>query len=220
MGRQRNKQKNMTYRYNWFFKSLVFIGRQTLCRYLKVRVTGLENLPQNKRFILASNHRSTLDPILILSFTLPYLQCMISPAATRGLFVGPLGWILRKMGSAEIDRTTNRNLGNIRHLLKALKSRPILIFPEGGIVTPPERRIGKTGVAFIADRAQVPVIPLAVVGTQFSLPKGGRWIRRHAIQIHVGKPLTFEPNEADKAHRQFTDRIMEAIYHLEAQEAP
>jgi len=202
-------------RYNWFFKLLVFIGRQSVYRYLSVTSTGLEKLPPQHRFILASNHRSTLDPVLVLLYLLPKLGCMISPAATRGLFVGPLGWLLRKMGAIQIDRTTRRNLKNIRRILLTLKTRPILIYPEGGIVTPPEKRTGLTGVAFMAERSGVPVVPVAMVGTQHALPKGGRWIRRRKVQIRIGPCLHFGEFDQAESHRAFTNRLMAAIEALE-----
>ena len=207
----------MAPRYNWFFKILVCIGRQTVYRYLSVRANGFGNLPDQRRFILASSHRSTLDPVLVLLCLLPQLKCMISPAATRGLFVGPLGWLLRKMGSIEIDRATRRNLANIRQILATLKQRPILIYPEGGIVTPPERRRGLPGAAFMADRSGVPVVPVAMIGTHKALPKSGRWIRRHNVRIRIGPPLQFREFDEQETHRAFTTRIMTAIEALEGQ---
>lgn len=205
----------MSPKYNWFFKALVFFGRHTLCRYLRVQCHGLDHLPDHGRFILASNHRSTLDPVLVLLYSIPATKTIISPAATRGLFVGPLGWLLRSMASAEIDRQTRRNLANVRHLIKVLKARPILIFPEGGIVTPPERQEGHAGVALIASRTHVPVIPVALVDTHKSLPKGGRWIKRHRVTLRFGKPLA--PDAKGKTDlNAFTREIMAAIEQLEA----
>lgn len=206
----------MSPKYNWILKSLVFLGRQTLCRYLSVKCHGLDQLPATKRFIIASNHRSTLDPVLILIFVLPHLKSVVSPAATKGLFVGPLAWLLKLVGSAPIDRTTNRNLSNTRYLIEALQNRPILIFPEGGIVHPPERRKPRQGVAFIAHHAQVPVVPLAMVDTHKALPKGGRWIRKRKVSLRFGQPLHLK-SDGTQDNRQFAQQVMQAIDHLETQ---
>ena len=194
-----------------FYRLLAWLTRATLGRYLMITTRGAEHIPADAPFILASNHKSTLDPILLVAYTIAKTQLPVAPAATQGLFVGPLGWFLRGLGAVDIDRVNNRNIASVRQLLRALKQRPILIFPEGGIHAEEGLREAKEGVGFLAQHAAVPVIPVAVVGTDQSLPSGGRWIRRTRVTLIFGKPCTYETS---RDYQGTADAIMKEINQL------
>ena len=172
--------------------------RCVLGRYLSIRCVGLRHLPREGPFILASNHRSLLDPPLLCAYVMNHTGKVLSPAATKGLFVWPLAAILNKLGSFEIDRATNQNLVSTRQILRALKTRPVLIFPEGGIVAETSPPKNKLGIGLLARKSTAPVIPVAVCGTDRVLPKGARWPRKHPVSLRFGEPLLFgrdhEPN--------------------------
>ncbi len=194
-----------------FYRFIAWLTRLTLGKYLRVEATGLENLPANGPFIMASNHKSTLDPILLLAYTINRMEIPVAPAATQGLFVGPLGWFLRGLGAIEIDRVNNRNLGSVRRLIRQLRRGPVLIFPEGGIHDGDGVRDAKVGVGYLARRTGVDVVPVAVVGTDRCLPKGGRFIRRGPVLLAFGQPLQLGYDLDDQNRAQL---IMNAVQDL------
>ena len=195
---------------NWFFRGGSWLVRQTIGRFLPIRVSGLENLPRREPFIFAFNHISILDPPLICAYSFPFTRCMLSPVATKGLFVGPLGILLRSMNAFVVDRQNRRNLAALRQILKTLKTNPILIFPEGGVGPAEKRRSGKLGVGFLARKTGVPVVPATIMGTEKVLHKRPFWIRRHPVTIRVGTPLLYDPGAWDTIEA-FTESVMEAI---------
>ncbi|MDJ0841461.1 MAG: lysophospholipid acyltransferase family protein [Acidobacteriota bacterium] len=193
-----------------FYIIFGWLLRQTLGRYLRIKVQGAHNLPVRTPCILAANHPSLLDPPMICAYLIPPARCMISPAATKGLFVGPFGWILRGMDAFIIDRQDNRNLAAVRSILRRLKDEhPVLIFPEGGVTQPDEERKVRTGVGFIAAKAGVPVVPVAIHGSNRALPKGAWFIRPHRVTIRVGEPLIIDKS---RDHAATANRIMNAVH--------
>jgi 1-acyl-sn-glycerol-3-phosphate acyltransferase len=107
----------------------------------------------------------------------------------------------------------------LRAALEALRTYPVLIFPEGG------RRRGEvasgySGVGWLALRSGVPVLPAALVGTARALPRGARWPRRVPLTLRIGPPVNLD--EAAKAPRSSeraevaTAAIMAAIVWLES----
>jgi 1-acyl-sn-glycerol-3-phosphate acyltransferase len=94
------------------------------------------------------------------------------------------------------------------------------IYPEG--TRSPDGRLyrGRTGVGWLALNAQVPVIPVAMVGTDRVLPPGHRVPRFNRIRIRIGEPLSFDAYEGTGARerRAVTDEVMKAIQKLSGQE--
>jgi 1-acyl-sn-glycerol-3-phosphate acyltransferase len=96
------------------------------------------------------------------------------------------------------------------------------IYPEGTRSKDGRLARGKTGVAWLALTADCPVVPVAVRGTDRIQPVGATWPRPHRCSVTFGKPMTF-PEFAgqagsNKARREVTDRIMEAIAELSGQD--
>ena len=119
------------------------------------------NIPRQEGFILASNHISNLDPVLLGICSVRRINFM----AKVELFHGALGYILTRLGSFPVKRG-EADLGAMKEALKRLKNgRVILIFVEG------TRRIGnappkaQAGAGFLAIKSGVPVVPVYVQGT-------------------------------------------------------
>jgi len=95
------------------------------------------------------------------------------------------------------------------------------IYPEG--TRSPDGRLyrGRTGVAWLALNSGLPVIPVAMMGTDRILPPGHVVPRLHQVSMRIGKPLTFEAYQGTapgKARRAITDEVIQAIQDLSAQE--
>ncbi|MDV6013444.1 lysophospholipid acyltransferase family protein [Haloechinothrix sp. LS1_15] len=190
------------------------------------RVTGLENIPRSGAAILASNHLAVAD-----SFFLPcYVPRRITFPAKREYFEGPgikgklKKWFFSGTGQFPIDRSSGSAaqaaLDTSVRLLA--EGRLLGIYPEG--TRSPDGRLykGKSGLARIALDAGVPVIPVAMVGTDKVNPIGSRMWRPRRLEIRIGEPLDFSRYSGlagDRfVERAITDEVMYALMELSGQE--
>ncbi|MFE9976598.1 lysophospholipid acyltransferase family protein [Streptomyces hirsutus] len=209
----------------YYLLKYVFLG--PLLRLLfRPRVEGLEHVPARGAAIVAGNHLSFVDPLLMPAV----LKRRITFLAKAEYFTAPglrgrlTALVLRGAGQISVDRS-GRAAGQaaLRKGLGVLaKGELLAIYPEG--TRSPDGRLhrGKVGVAVMALGAQVPVIPCAMVGT-FQIRAPGRVLPRlPAVTIRFGKPLDFS-RFAGMAHqktvlRAVTDEITYAILRLSGQE--
>ena len=142
-----------------------------------VRITGEENIPEEGAAILAVNHISFWDPVVLLPATRRPMRTM----AKAELFENKLlAYILRLNGAFPVRRGTN-DITAIKTALKTLKDGGIFtIFPTGTRIKGNDNAEAKAGVALIASKSGAPVIPVAI--------RGGYKLF-HRVTIHVGKPL-------------------------------
>jgi len=197
-------------------------SRSLIILFLKVafgfRVKGRENVPKTGGFILAPNHTSYLDPPVAGS------ACprMVYFLAKEELFTAPLlGTWIRLVGCLPVSR----KLGDrhvIRKAVEYLKEgKCVCIFPEGMRVPPGMVKEGEPGVVLMAQMAQVPVVPMAILGTQ-------PWTRKifgfipwfSRIEVRIGKPIVFhlkdDPKERKAQFKEAVDEIMNNIRALKA----
>jgi 1-acyl-sn-glycerol-3-phosphate acyltransferase len=154
-----------------------------------VRVTGLENIDVSKPTVIAVNHASAIDiPVLYV-----YLPFQFRIVFKKELLVYPIvGWHLRRSGQVCIDQQNpSRSIGSIRSALKGLKSGiPLVIFPEGGRTSDGEIKPFLPGAFFLAIKAQVDIIPVALIGTYELLPMDTFHIKCRPLEMRVGKPIS------------------------------
>lgn len=188
-------------------------------------IDGAENIPDHGPFILASNHVSYLEPALLSFLAVERTQSSIYSIAKKPIWklfrmLGLADW----MGLVPVDpEDKNKCIDLCVEKLNA--GFPVLIFPEGHRNYAEELQRGKTGVARLALRTGVPVIPIGYIG-----PKGGSatgtlghlFKRGKQIHIHVGKPLTFSKMEQLTPERlhSTTDEIMRSIAQLSQKAYP
>ena len=181
-------------------------------KILKVRVTGLQHLPGEGAYIVASNHRSYLDPPVLNSvFPEPLIFL-----AKEELFKPPLGWIIRHMRALPIKRGA-RDLSALELAMELLrKGCKVALFPEGTRAKPGEFLRPKPGIGFLAIKSGVPVVPVLVEGTDKVFPRGAKLPRPgHPVKVVIGKPRRFvECGEGPEAFRKVSLEIMESIKEL------
>ena len=155
---------------------------------LPLRVSGAEHVPLSGALILASNHRSGLDPF-VLAKACPRWPHFL---AKEELFRIPLfSYIIRQWGAIPIDRDA-ADLGSARAALQVLRAGEVLaIFPEGTRSLTGELGEFRPGTINLALKRRVPVVPAAVVGTEAVLPKGARLPRPSVVRVAFGRPLRF-----------------------------
>jgi 1-acyl-sn-glycerol-3-phosphate acyltransferase len=201
----------------WAFKFVLLGPLLRLC--CRPTIEGLEHIPESGGAILASNHLAVVD-----SFFLPLLvPRRITFPAKQEYFTQPgLVGRLKKaffsgVGQIPIDRSGGSAArGAIDTAVRLLREGHLLgIYPEG--TRSPDGRLykGKTGVARIALEAGVPVIPVAMIGTDRVNPIGSRLWRPHHVHIRIGAPLDFT-RYAGMAGDRFIERSMtdEIMYEL------
>jgi 1-acyl-sn-glycerol-3-phosphate acyltransferase len=208
----------------WFLK---FVAVGPLLRLIfRPTVEGAESVPVDGPAILASNHLSYSD-WLFMPLTLPRRVTFVAKAEYfegRGL----KGWAQRTFfsgaGQVPIDRSGGRaSEGAITSGLRILREGGLFgIYPEGTRSHDGRLYRGRTGVARMALEAKVPVVPVAVIGTDVLAPPGkvfGRFTRPH---VRFGTPLDFsryQGLESDRfVLRSITDEIMYEIMELGGQE--
>jgi 1-acyl-sn-glycerol-3-phosphate acyltransferase len=160
--------------------------KATLC---PLQIIGLDKIDTSKNYVYAVNHASALD-IPILYAYLPFQFRILFKSELLSYPI--VGWHLKRSGQICINQQEPaRSVGQIRSALKSLKSgMPLVIFPEGGRTPDGEIKPFMQGAFFLAIRAQVDVIPVALVDTFDLLPMNTYHIKCQRLQMRVGKPIS------------------------------
>jgi 1-acyl-sn-glycerol-3-phosphate acyltransferase len=206
----------------WWLLKYVFLG--PLLRLIwRPKAEGFDNIPRSGPAILASNHLSFIDSLfipLVIKRRLVYLgkADYFDSWRTR--------WFVRAVGVIPVRRDGGpAGEAAIQTGIQALKEGNVVaIYPEG--TRSPDGRLyrGKTGVARMALEARVPVIPVAVEGTDVVMPIGMKFPRTipGRVRLRFGRPLRFD-RHYDQPRDRFvlrsvTDEIMYEIMMLSGQE--
>jgi 1-acyl-sn-glycerol-3-phosphate acyltransferase len=174
-------------RLHWFSYAWSWLIMKSI--FSPVKVTGFDKINTSKPHVYAVNHASALD-IPVLYVNLPF-QFRI--AFKKELLSYPVvGWQLKRSGQICLDQQNpTRSLGSIRAALKGLKAgMPLVIFPEGGRTNNGEIKPFLPGAFFLAIKAQVDVVPIALVGTYELLPMDTYHIKCRPLEMRVGKPIS------------------------------
>lgn len=171
---------------HWFARAWSWTIMETI--FSPVKVTGLDKIDTAKPHVYAVNHASAID-IPVLYVNLPF-QFRI--AFKKELLAYPVvGWHLKRSGQICIDQQNpSRSIGSIRAALKGLKDgMPLVIFPEGGRTSDGEIKPFLPGAFFLAIKAQVDIVPVALVGTYELLPMDTYHIKCRPLEMRVGEPI-------------------------------
>ncbi|MDP9394612.1 MAG: 1-acyl-sn-glycerol-3-phosphate acyltransferase [Actinomycetota bacterium] len=208
----------------WFLKR-VLLG-PFLRLIFRPWVEGLANVPREGPAILASNHLSFSDSVflpLVVPRRVTFLA-KIDYFTGRGLKGRLTAAFFRQAGQLPVDRSGGRaSEAALRTGLRVLRAGGLLgIYPEG--TRSPDGRLyrGKTGVARMALEGRVPVIPVAMIGTDEAQPPGQVVPNVRQVGVRIGEPLDFSRYyglESDRfVLRSVTDEIMYALMQLSGQE--
>jgi 1-acyl-sn-glycerol-3-phosphate acyltransferase len=164
-------------------KSLLLIART------KVKIQGLEKIDANGSYVFVSNHLSYMDTPVVFSS----IPVQFRFLAKKGLFQIPfLGWHLSTAGHIPVPREDPRSsLRTLSRAAELIQTQGIslLIFPEGGRTMDGELHDFKDGAAYLAIKAQAPLVPLALLGSREILPMGSATIRHGKVRLVVGDPI-------------------------------
>jgi 1-acyl-sn-glycerol-3-phosphate acyltransferase len=206
----------------WVLKAIL---KPILLAIYRIRVEGLENVPEQGAAIVAANHVSFLD-----SFFIPLVikRRKVTYLAKDDYFKSwKTAWFFRMAGQIPVDRSGGEKSEQaLSTALGVLNDDMLLgIYPEG--TRSPDGRLhrGRTGVARLALQAGVPVVPCGLIGTEVIMPKDAKFPRvfgRIELRVRFGRPIQTERyagQEKDRmVLRSLTDEISYEIMQLSGQE--
>jgi 1-acyl-sn-glycerol-3-phosphate acyltransferase len=179
--------------------------------FVPVHVEGLENIDPAHPAVYAANHLSALDiPVLYAS-----VPGQFRIMAKKELFRYPvLGWHLQRSGQIPIFYgDAHASVGSLKRAGRTLrKGLPLMVFPEGGRSPNGQLQPFMGGAFFAAIAEQVPVIPIAIVGTYELLPMNSFYAMPGPVAMIVGKPIAttgMRLRNMDKLATQVRDAIAE-----------
>lgn len=186
-------------------KSIIFLIFKF---FFQIKIYGQDNLPKKGGFILASNHLSYLDP-LVLGVACPR---QLNFMARHDLFRNPFfSWLITSVNAFAVKRNSP-DLSALKEAMARLRQgKAVVLFPEGSRQVEGLSPDAQPGIGFLVIKTAVPVIPVLISGTRKILPKGARLIRPGKISVHFGKQISLERS---MPYQDIAKAIMENIRHL------
>lgn len=203
----------------------------------KIRVTGAEKLPRQGAFVLAPNHYSELDP-LIVAMSVYRLGRLPRFMAKESLFRVPVvGWLLKRTGMIPVSRSASA--ASAKQTLKQSAElvehgRGVIVYPEGTLTRDPDLwpMRGKSGAVRLALSGDLPLIPMAQWGTQEIMGRYQKglslWPLRKPVNVLIGDPVDLsdlrgrasEPAALNEATRRLMAAITALLEQLRDEKAP
>lgn len=208
-----------------FYESLHTVVPPLARAIWRPHVEGLDNVPLTGGVLLASNHLSFADSVVI-PIVAPRKVVFLAKAeyfngsGVKGRI--STAWF-EGLGMVPVDRTDTRSaLDSLEIALDVLnRGEAFGIYPEGTRSRDGLLYRGRTGVAHLALTAGVPVVPVGLIGTESIQPIGHRFPRLAKVTVKFGEPIDFSGRydgvAQGKARRDATDEIMVAIQELTGQ---
>jgi 1-acyl-sn-glycerol-3-phosphate acyltransferase len=189
------------------------------------RVLGKKNVPKTGAVILASNHLSFIDSIVIPVVAPRRVQFLAKSVYFEGKGVG--GWAQRSfftaIGAVGVRRGAGQASQDALEQSKRIleEGNAFALYPEGTRSLDGRLYRGRTGVAWLALTTGAPVVPVGLIGTDQLQPVGAKIPRFRKVIVKFGEPIDVAAHggaNSGRARRQATDEIMAAIQKLTGQE--
>jgi len=175
-----------------------------------VRITGKENIPYGKRYVVAMNHVSIFDPPLVGSFWPEQLEII----GASDVFDKPgQGQVLKAYGVIPVHRGDYDRVLFTKIISVIKAGFPLLIAPEGGRSHVRAMRRAMPGIAYIIEQTRVPVVPVGIVGTTEDYWQRAKRGERPRLELRIGKSIalpeiTAKGTERHEARQRNTDLVM------------
>jgi len=194
------------------------------------RISGLENIPPSGPVILASNHLSFIDSVVI-PLAVPRRVRFLAKAEYfegTGLLGRATAQFFRSIDAVPVRRDSRRDsMASLQAALEVLDAGQAFgIYPEGTRSRDGRLYRGRTGVGWLALTSGAPVVPVAVTGTDRVQPVGSRSLRVRPVRIEFGPVVDPAPwaaavrtgGGAGRARREITDRVMDQVAAMSGQQ--
>lgn len=192
---------------------LVAVGISRL--YFPGRVVGAENLPPSGAYVLAPVHRSYVDWLIVARVTRRRLRYIVKAEVWKSKSVGRL---LEALGAFPVNRSGADREALERSQAVLAGGEPLVMFPEGTRRSGPVVEDLREGVAYLALRAGVPVVPVGIGGSEEAMPRGSKFPKPHRVTIVVGEPVVAEAagglpgrRASRRAMHEFSEEVRSAV---------
>jgi long-chain acyl-CoA synthetase len=199
----------------WYFVSRVL---QVVARdRFKLKVTGLEKLPNEGTYILSSNHQSYLDPV-VLAAVLPHNAFVNMFAVGTSEIFG--SGIMRKLAQAVrvvvVDPDANLIPAMRAGAFGLRHGRSLILYPEGERSIDGTPRTFKKGAAILSIHLQVPIVPIAIDGFYEAWPRGKRFQKFTPLKMTFGDPIYPPPEStaSEEAYAQLIGKVKERVLNM------
>lgn len=168
--------------------------------FFKYKVVGAENIPNEGNVIIASNHKSNLDPVFVAA---AIKNREVAVIGKKELFnIKPLGFLLNRLKVIPINRE-KPDISTIKNILKAIKDGYVLgIFPEGTRVKEPGFGEAKAGLSLFAIKGKAVVVPISVISNYKIFNR---------VTIYIDKPISFEQYYKQKLNTEDYERLSQNV---------
>jgi 1-acyl-sn-glycerol-3-phosphate acyltransferase len=178
----------------WLYRAARVVAVGLGGAYFPGRVVGKENLPATGAYVLAPVHRSYVDWLIVARVTRRRLRYIAKAEIWKSKLVGRT---LETLGAFPVNRS-----GADREALERCRAvlaggEPLVMFPEGTRRHGPVVEDLREGVAYLAIRAGVPVVPVGIGGSERAMPRGSAIPRPRRVDIVIGKPIEPPKREAE-----------------------
>ena len=189
------------------------IERFVVLKRFRLRVEGLEHLPESAVVVFVPNHLSYLDP--------PVLAAALGHPRMRETYWG--GWTgvmtthwwnraLSRLAQVVPIDPDNALISSMAFGAAALKLRKNLVwFPEGGVSSSGQLQAFKPGVGLLLEHSQILAVPVAIAGTERALPPGRWWPHRGEVSVKFGAPVGWSELELQGKGRTVSERIADGL---------
>jgi 1-acyl-sn-glycerol-3-phosphate acyltransferase len=190
-------------------RSLVWKSMQVLARIgttllFDLKTYDRRNVPATGGVILAANHQSYLDPVLVAV----HLRRPVSFMAKSELFTNPyFGWFIRTLHAYPV-RQGEGDVGAMKETIRRLQEGHMLnIYPEGTRTQTGEIGPMEKGIALVIRKAGVPVVPVAIAGSFAAWPAGRPMFHAHPIRVMYGKPMNLSDMKGEQILRELESAL-------------
>ena len=192
------------------------------------KVEGLENVPLDEPFIIAANHSSYYDALLLHFIIIPKINKKIHAFVNNAYWKIPIAKYILESGECipvffkkGSDSRKNNEIAFKRALNYLNKNEPVEIFPEGTRSNDGKLKKAYTGIAKLCLKSKAPVLPVGITGSHKVLPKGKFFPRFARCEVKIGQLIYFEKyynkKQNEKILEEITRSIMKEIARLSRQ---
>ncbi|MDR4507855.1 MAG: 1-acyl-sn-glycerol-3-phosphate acyltransferase [Candidatus Brocadiaceae bacterium] len=178
--------------------------------FYRVRVEKKERIPLKGPVIVAANHFSYMDPVVLQSMFPRRIFFMM----TEVYYEGRWKWLFTLLRCICVKQEGS-NIASLKAGIRILNKNGVLgIFPEGGVSKEGILQEGNPGIGFLVTQSGAPVLPVFLSGTHKALPKGAKIPKISRLTVTYGDPITFKfPDKKTNKEviTEITRRIMEQI---------
>ena len=194
---------------NIFYKITQIFFRIILIIYNRVSVKWEAPLPESGRYIVAANHCSNLDPLVIGANFPRQLKYLSKSELFHNFF---LGGAIRMLGGVPvIQEDRNAAASALKALLNLLQEgNSVILFPEGSRSPDGKLKPLEGGTALISIKSGVPIIPAYVTGSFEAMPSGAKWVKPKKIRLIFGKAI-YPPGDADKSSKAAREELTQLL---------